>query len=612
MKRLIAIFLALLLVSAAAFAQNSASTQDNEELRKELEQLKKTMAALEERLAATEQKTALPASPAPAPATAEASQSLVDQVKDLDHRVAATERKSAVNRLNWTGELRAESGTIFGHVPDHYDGLALQSLMVRTLWAATPTAQGGAGLLDLSGGLPPPTTANAVAFAQFLNNAVVAGGGSYQTFANGITYGQLQQVLSNPAFAPMVPQLIGFLKLATFKPGYAADANAILTNRLRLNLDAKVSDNVTVSARLGMYKVFGDSSGVQVFNGQPTALAIDGTTVGVPNSDILRVERAYFTWTNIAGSKSYLSIGRRPSTEGPPLSYRYDDPRGGTPAGTLINYQFDGVTAGYHLTEKTTIRACYGMGFDAGFGNGQLLQPSDRLRSVHFLGANVDLYNTDKTFIQLTAAKAWNVTDGFNGQIVLPNNPVSGEAIGAPVIMRFSPSANLGNIFLYGIVASRKLKQFETYGSLNWDSLRPNANSSPFGGLGTDPFQPTSSHDGWMGYVGTRYTLPVNDGRTKIGFEYNHGSKYWFNFAQAEDDILQPKMSVRGNAYEAYFTHRINNRFIFKADYQRFLYDWSGSGFQVGEPKRLSSDPLLGFPTYDRASLLSFGLNAKF
>jgi cell division protein FtsB len=61
MKRLIAIFVAVLLISAGAYAQSSASTQDNDELRKELDQLKKTMTALEERLAATEQKTAQPA-----------------------------------------------------------------------------------------------------------------------------------------------------------------------------------------------------------------------------------------------------------------------------------------------------------------------------------------------------------------------------------------------------------------------------------------------------------------------------------------------------------------------------------------------------------------------
>jgi uncharacterized protein DUF3373 len=615
MKRLIAIFVALLLVSAAAYAQSTTSTQDNEELRSQIEQLKTTMAALEARLAATEQKSALPAAPAPAPATAEASQSFVEQVqsslKDLDHRVARTERKSAVDRINWSGEYRAEASSIFGHVPAHFDGLQLQNLMVRTLWLITPTSQGGLGQPFDPNSLPP----NPNDFATFLGSQVQQNFSQYQFFSNNITYNALQQGFGQ--FTPAQQQALQQYLLGVAgvqRAAYAADANALLTNRLRLNFDAKVADNVSVTARLAMYKIFGDSTGVQVFNGQPTALAIDGTTVGVPSGDMLRVERAYFTWTNIGGSKAYFSVGRRPSTEGPPLSYRYDDPRGGTPSGALINYQFDGATAGYHLTEKTTVRACYGLGYDAGFGNGQLLQnPADRLRSVHFLGANVDLYNTDKTFIQLTAAKAWNVTDGFNGQIVLPNNPVTGDAIGAPVIMRFTPSTNLGNIFLYGVTASRKMKQFDFYGSMNWDSLRPNSNSSPFGGLGSDPFQPTSDHDGWMVYAGGRWTLPINnDGRTKIGFEYNHGSKYWFNFAQAEDDILQPKMSVRGNAYEAYFTHRINQRFIFKVDYQRFLYDWSGSGMQVGEPKRLSQNPVIGFPTYDRASLLSFGLNAKF
>ncbi len=59
---------------------------------------------------------------------------------------------------------------------------------------------------------------------------------------------------------------------ATYVPGYAANNNAMFTNRLRLNFDAKVADNVTVAARLSMYKVFGNSTGVQVFDGQPTTL----------------------------------------------------------------------------------------------------------------------------------------------------------------------------------------------------------------------------------------------------------------------------------------------------------------------------------------------------
>jgi len=58
---------------------------------------------------------------------------------------------------------------------------------------------------------------------------------------------------------------------------------------------------------------------------------IDGTTAGVPNSDMLRVERAYFTWNHVAGSPLYISIGRRPSTAGPPLNFREDEPRGVLP-----------------------------------------------------------------------------------------------------------------------------------------------------------------------------------------------------------------------------------------------------------------------------------------
>ena len=48
-------------------------------------------------------------------------------------------------------------------------------------------------------------------------------------------------------------------------------------------------------------------------------------------------------------SSGWGSVGRRPSTGGVPLNFREDEPRGGTPLGSLINYQFDGITAGWQL-----------------------------------------------------------------------------------------------------------------------------------------------------------------------------------------------------------------------------------------------------------------------
>src|SRR5437588_13126283 len=129
-----------------------------------------------------------------------------------------------------------------------------------------------------------------------------------------------------------------------YRSAYDANTDSLLTNRLRLKFDAKVADNVSFGARLSMYKVFGDSTGVQVFNGQPNSLNIDGTTAGVPNSDQVRVERAFFNWSKIGGSKFYLSIGRRPSTNVPPMNYHQDELRWVSPSGAVIDIHVYGDT----------------------------------------------------------------------------------------------------------------------------------------------------------------------------------------------------------------------------------------------------------------------------
>jgi hypothetical protein len=610
MRKLITAVLALL-ITTGLWAQSPPPTKadDTAQLRQEVEQLKKTIATLEQRLSAQEKSAqqALPADKKDSVSVPE----LQANVKDIDERVRETERKGNLDRLNWSGDYRFEAHTIRGSIPNHYDGMALQNLVVRTLWMISPTSRGGlAQSFDpMMLGMMTPAQ-----FKGFLDGQVTANYGSYQYFTNNLTFNDLKQAMGQ--FPPsMQQQLMGYLMQApgVFVPKYDANNDMLYTNRLRLRFNTKIADNLAVDARLSMYKVFGDSSGVQVFNGQPNTLNIDGTTTRVPTGDMVRVERAYFNWTNIAGSKLYFSIGRRPSTDGPPLNFRQDELRGGTPMGSLFDYQYDGMTLGYHLTDKATVRACYGVGYSAGFGNGDLLKtPADRLKDVHLMGAMVDVIETDKTFVQALFAHAWNVTDGFNGQVVMPNNPLTGDLMPGPLVMRFTPSANLGGIYLYGLTMQKTLGPVDMFASGNWSSLRPNGVTTPFGGLGSDPFDTPQNREGHMVYLGLRYNFPQNDGKSKIGFEFNQGSRYWFNFANAEDDIIAPKTQTRGEAYEAYFTHRINPHFIFKADFIRYNYTWSGSGWHLGAPKKLNSTPLLGFPTYDTANMFTLGLTARF
>lgn len=601
----------MFLLTAGLWAQSAPpATDDAAQLRQEIDQLKNNITALEKRLEAQEK--ASPQKPAE-PATKEEVVPVTElqtSVRDLNDRVLETERRGLKDRLEWGGDYRFEAHTIRGNVPAHYDGMQLQNLTVKTLWLFAPPEQGGLGWQFDPNNLPP----NPDTFAGMINQQVQQNYAQYQFFSGNLTFGGLKQAIGQ--FPPEMQQmLISYLSQVSgvYRDAYSANTDTLLTNRLRLKFESKVADNVSFGARLSMYKVFGDSSGVQVFNGQPNSFNIDGTTVGVPNSDQVRVERVYFNWNNIGGSKFYLSIGRRPAVGGPPLHFRQDEARGGTPSGALFDFQYDGMTFGYHVTDKMTLRACYGMGYTSGFGNANILKtPADRLKDVHLAGGVFDLYETDRTFIQGLVARAWNVTDGFTGQIVMPNNPLTGDPVPAPVVMRYTPSANLGGINLYGLVFQKKVGQFDLFGSANLVSLRPNGETTPFGGLGADPFDTPTDHNGHMFYVGVRYNVPKNDGRTKFGFEFNQGSKYWFNFSSAEDDIIAPKTNTRGEVYETYLTHRIADHFLFKADFIRYNYTWSGSGWHIGAPKRLDSSPILGFPGYDTANMFTLGLTAEF
>jgi hypothetical protein len=602
----VAVVISLTLARASAQADSAANAvppaeataatpADNpDQLRQALETLKKQMAALEERLKTQEQRNQ---AQNPAPATAPAAPTvsvteLADQVREIDQRVSQTERGQALDRIQFSGDYRFEAHTIAGRVPDHFDGMQLQNLVVKTMFAMPILGRPPSGVAEI-------------------NNTVSGHYADYLQFTNNLTFGQLKQGMASFP-APMQQQLFGMLMPSTFVPAYNDNTDALFTNRLRLKFDARISDNISFTGRLSMYKAFGDSTGVQVFNGQPNTLNMDGTTAGVPNSDQLRVDRAYFSWNNIGGSKLYLSIGRRPSTEGPPMNFRQDEPRGGTPSGSLIDYQFDGITLGYKLSDRMIWRLCWGVGYSAGFGNGNLLKtPQDRLKDTQFLGANLDLWTTETSLVQFTYAHAFNVTDGFNGLMVLPVNPLTGDRVNAPVVMRYTPSANLGGIHLAGVNLTHKFSPVDVYISANVSATRPNGQTTPFGGLLSDPFETPVNHTGYMAYAGLRYNLP-NDERTKLGFEFNHGSQYWFNFAQSADDIIAPKTNTRGNVLEAYLTHRITDHFIFKGDFIKYLYDYSGSGWHLGAPKALDSKPLLGFPTYNGASMVSLGLIARF
>ena len=165
-------------------------------------------------------------------------------------------------------------------------------------------------------------------------------------------------------------------------PGFDVKNDVLYTNRFGLNLKAKATKDVSVTARFLMYKVFGSQedtavSGLQTPGGvQPFFAdrvgAFDGTVGHVPSDGKLVVDTAYATWTNILGQPVWFSVGRRPSTGGIPTHLRQNNEKpgnSGVPA-LLVDYAFDGMTLGYapdiEAFPGAYAKLCYGRGFENG------------------------------------------------------------------------------------------------------------------------------------------------------------------------------------------------------------------------------------------------------
>lgn len=421
---------------------------------------------------------------------------------------------------------------------------------------------------------------------------------------NGATLSQIQGAMGSMPAALMVPKK------------YDADNNVIYTNKFRLNMKAVVNPHLSFSGRLAAYKVFGDSTGVKFNQGSLGDVTMDGNTSSLPHGDTIRMERAYFVYKNDIGSNIHyhVSLGRRPSTDGPPLEYRNYGLVGGSPLAHIINWQFDGASLGFNFGDAIGIpgasfKLCYGVGFENGYGNSTTLgyKGSD-LSDVHLAGFISNLYNNGTTRAMLSYAHAWDVTDGFTGLTVMPfivsKDKASGEYTftqnNGGFITRMEPTTNIGDWDAATLLLSSNIDVDTGYDndgidwfmSGAWSHTNPSqVSNNPFYeimgmGLLSSNGQ-LKNRAGYSIYAGTVLPMPYHG---RLGLEYNWGSKYWFNFTGAEDSLIGSKLAVRGQVYETYYIQPLyGHNFFAKIGTQLYDYKYTGSGNPLGAPVKISS-----------------------
>ena len=394
-------------------------------------------------------------------------------------------------------------------------------------------------------------------------------------------------------------------------PGQTVKNNSLYTNRFGLNLHAKATEDVTVTARLLMYKAAGaeDDASIRGSNGNQAFFAdragiFDGTIGHVPGDNRLAVDRIFATWKNILDQPIWFSIGRRPSTGGVPSHLRQNNEKpgnGGVPA-LLVDYAFDGVTLGWapDITglEGAYAKFCYGRGFQDSVSGDE----GNGLHNTDMLGVQIVPYDTDAFRAEIQYNRGMNI---FNAPNML-SGPFAGTPFGKTTF-------DLGDIDWYGVDFLGKVKNVGI-GHLNWfangaiSQTHPNDNTVSVGlqttvtgfpnplptGAGLMYTGAQESTTGNAFYVGARYD--VTSTRTKIGAEFNHGSKNWITFTPAADDIWTSKLGARGNVYELYVIQEINAapvssyiaKAFFRVGFQYYDFDYTGSNNWVGAPVKIS------------------------
>jgi len=377
--------------------------------------------------------------------------------------------------------------------------------------------------------------------------------------------------------------------------------------RLRLKFGADITDNLHFFGRLNAYRLFGGAD-VPIFNGTPESVHNSFNSTRIPTDNIVRVERAYFTWEP-RRTPIILTLGRQASTDGPPRQVKLDTVRQGTPIAILIDAEIDGLMLGFKLDDwglpdGSRWRICYGIGFEGGFGSGgntnsyYVINPMGvgrvgGLDDAKVLGTCLDI-PYDVRFTEMNFCfgyfRLMDLTDipyGMTRNFPDPfdNNPQNVTA-----------TENLGDMDLVGFSFTHDVDWLTYFVSMGYNRSHPNGNVSQYG-FGGLLGNPDESESGYAVFLGA--SVPLRVIPAQLGLEYNHGSKNWWSYTPAADDISN-KLGARGNVVELYFNYHFDKNILLRTGYVNYTYDYAFSGWQIAPAPldffNLDNNPVMPYP----------------
>ena len=386
--------------------------------------------------------------------------------------------------------------------------------------------------------------------------------------------------------------------------GSSKDNSSLMTLRLYLNMAFNPDSHNIFKGQLAMNKAFGAD-----FNNRTYSMGsqFDWTSNEALSDNTLKVKEAYWLYLGDSLFGSDLpwtfSIGRRPSIGGFLVNFREDD-NAKSPLGHNINVEFDGLSTMVKLGDATGIdgmsfKICVGRGAtDAtpmSFESGEPSYITDKTESID----DIDLagvifvpYDDGQYKVMTNWFKAFNLPD-VSGQ----------DANGNPIFDHYGDMQGAAiSVLVDGLTEDGYFADAKVFASWAWSQTQPDNNKEM---LGSKKDKSGTSY--WLGAL-----LPVTDDST-LGLEYNHGSKYWRSFTYGEDTMIGSKLAARGDAYEAYYTYKINKALSAQIRYTYIDYEYTGSNAffgNSGKPEKISDSDDAN--VVDKAQDLRFYIRYRF
>jgi len=334
------------------------------------------------------------------------------------------------------------------------------------------------------------------------------------------------------------------------------------TNRVRINLVSEINDDLVFHGRLGAFKFWGDTE-----YDRPRT---DVNAPSIPANGDIRVEQAYIDYF-IPDSQFAVTFGRIPTSEGPPKELKNNTTRKATWPALLVDGEIDGIMSTVSLEKwtdlnKSFLRVGYGM-LNCNYYNYNDAYPEFDTTKYFVMTFEMEA-GVKNSLLWLSYAKLVDLPSLKAPTIPLPTGTLTranypkeaGDMDYAHLHLQFNDIDNKGlDIFTtIGYINYRMQKRGTVYTDtagnlyefgLHGDSLNNN--------LGDD-------EKAFSIFAGLRYKISsesLND--PKIGFEYNHGSRYWAGMYSDGSGDIYNKLGVLGDAYELYYIQPIDKKNMF-------------------------------------------------